>query len=109
MPCKRYMFKLQRLLIAWNFTPCYKMRIMSSRSSLLLTNKSEHWYEETNEPRYKEGKLIGFDIDIEIDNDTIVTHELCEDEGLFITIKGDSQLAKILSKYLTGVDEKSVL
>ena len=85
------------------------MRTMSSRSSLLLTNKNEHWYEETNQPRYKEGKLEGFDIDIEIDNDTIVSHELCEDEGLFLTIKGDSHLAKILCKYLNRVDERSVL
>ena len=82
---------------------------MSSRSSLILTSKNEHWYEETSRPRHKEGKLEGFDIEIEIDKDTIVEHELCDEEGLFVTIKGDSHLEKILSKYLTRVDEDSVL
>jgi len=82
---------------------------MSTKSSLILTNNNEHWYEETNNPRYKEGKFEGFDIEIEIDNETIIKHELCDDEGLFVTIKGDSNLAKILSKYLTCVDEDSFL
>ena len=82
---------------------------MSSRSSLILTSKNEHWYEETNKPRYEDGKFEGFDIEIEIDKDTIIEHELREDEGLFVTIKGNSHLAKILSKYLSRVDEGSVL
>jgi len=82
---------------------------MSSKASLILTNKNEHWYEETNKPRYKDGKFEGFDIEIEIDNDSIVEHDLCEEEGLFVTLKGDSHLAKIISKYLSRVDEGSVL
>ena len=77
--------------------------------SLILTDDNEHWYEEGNEPRYEGGILQGYDIEIEVDNETIVEHHLCKEEGLFLKIKGDSHLAKILAKYLRCVDEKSVL
>jgi hypothetical protein len=82
---------------------------MSTKSSLILTNNNEHWYEETNEPRYKDGKFEGFDIEIEIDKKSLFNLSLDEDDGLLITIRGDSHLAKILHKYLKDVDESSVL
>lgn len=37
MPCKRYTLKLQRLLIAWNFTPCYNLRNMDKRTTKKYT------------------------------------------------------------------------
>jgi len=82
---------------------------MSTKGSLILNNDGEHWYEETLNPRYKEGKFEGFDVEIEISNEIIVDYELCKHDGFSITIKGDSHLAKILAKYLRGIDEKSVL
>ena len=93
----------------WNINSVIKRVIMSTKSSLILTNDNEHWYEETNEPRYKDGKFEGFDIEIEIDNKNLIEYNLDRDEGMFITIKGDSHLAKILHQYLKNVDEANVL
>ena len=82
---------------------------MSTKSSLILTNDNEHWFEETNKQRYKDGKFEGFDIEIEIDNKNLIEYRLDKDDGLFVTIRGDSHLAKILHEYLKNVDESNIV
>ncbi len=77
---------------------------MSTRSSLILTDDNEHWYEETNSPNYKNGEFQGFNVELEICIKNLVEHYI-EDERLYMTIKGDTHLAKILHKYLKDVEE----
>lgn len=73
---------------------------MSSKSTLILSEDNEHWYEETNSSRCtRHGKFVGFDIVIEIDKKNIVDRDESSNDIVF-TIKGDSDLAKRLSKLM---------
>jgi hypothetical protein len=63
---------------------------MSTKTTILLTDK-EHWYEEMHEPRYVDGKYIGNDIHIEIDNSSMVFP--LDAEVIDIVIRADSELA----------------
>jgi hypothetical protein len=82
---------------------------MSTRSTLILTNDNEHWYKETNSPRYDDqDKFIGWDVEIDINDKNIMWHD--EDDGsTSITIKGGSQIARIISHHLKNVDESKFL
>lgn len=44
---------------------------MSSHSTIILTKRNEHIYDDCNEPRYAYTKFIGNDIFIEIDTESI--------------------------------------
>lgn len=72
---------------------------MSTRQSLILTDIDEHWYIETNSADY--------DVDIEIDKNSIESIDIFKSDRdtVMLTIKGNSQLAKIIKHYLINVDE----
>ena len=82
---------------------------MSSRCSLILTDDNEHWYEETNSPRHDDNnKFIGWDIEIEINDKNIIDSDN-EFGSTTLTIKGGSQLAKIIRHHLNNIDESKFL
>lgn len=75
---------------------------MSTKSTIILSKDNEHWYSDCAAPRgtinkvTKANEFIGDDITLEIDKANIVE----KDEDLnyvYITIKGDSDLARQLS------------
>lgn len=80
---------------------------MSTKSTIILSDDNEHWYDDCSQSRYKEGKFIGNDITLEIDKSNIVEKD--EDcETLYIVIKGDCDLAKRLHrlKYNPAIEVK---
>lgn len=80
---------------------------MSTKSTIILSNDNEHWYDECAQPRYKDGKFIGNDIVLEIDKSNIVEKDE-DDNWVYITIRGDSDLAKRLArlKYNPAIEVK---
>lgn len=74
---------------------------MSTKSTIILSKDNEHWYSDCSAPRGKivNGKVekyYGDDITLEIDKANIV--EKVEDsDGMYIVIRGDSDLARKLS------------
>lgn len=70
---------------------------MSSKSTIILSKDNEHWYDDCNESRYKNGKFIGNDITIEINKSNIVDR-IENSDGICIVIKGDCDLAKQLHR-----------
>lgn len=39
---------------------------MSSKSTIFLTEDNEHFYQDGNEPHYKDGELIGYTLVLEM-------------------------------------------
>ncbi len=75
---------------------------MSSKSSLFLTNDNEHFYEECNEPHYKQkpynaSNFKGYTIVLEMakKNIDIVCND---DEDLIIELKPGSELYDLMLK-----------
>lgn len=65
---------------------------MSTKASIILTTDHEHWYEDTSSETNG-----AFDIEISIDIENIKDSSF-DYEGLFVTIKGDSNLARYIRK-----------
>lgn len=68
---------------------------MSSKGTILLTEDGEHWYNETN------SETNGcFDVEIEIDKKNIIAVDTSYeyDDAIFITLKGDCELAEYINK-----------
>ena len=72
---------------------------MSTRNSLILTDIDEHWYIETNS--------VDYDVEIQIDKKSLEDLDVFKSDSdtVMLTLKGDSQLAKIIKHYLNNVDE----
>jgi hypothetical protein len=71
---------------------------MSTKSTLFLTNINEHFYEEGNEPHYKDGKWIGNTLVLEMSKENI-NILINDDEDLVIEITNpESELYKHMMK-----------
>ena len=71
---------------------------MSTISTLFLTKDNEHFYQELGYPIYKDGKIVGYPLVLEMDKENIkiVSND---DESLVIEITNpDSELYKHLMK-----------
>lgn len=65
---------------------------MSSKSSIILTEDNEHWYDECNERDNGH-----FRVYIEIDNKNIESMDILEpNDDIVIGIRGDSELAQMI-------------
>ena len=74
---------------------------MSTKSTIFLTNDNEHFYQELNDPHYKDGKWIGDTLVLEISqkNITIITND---DYDLVIKFNNpESEIYKELIKLNT--------
>lgn len=75
---------------------------MSTKSTIILSKDDEHWYSDCAAPRGIINKVtratdyIGDDITLEISKSNIVEKDE-DDNWVYITIKGDSDLARQLS------------
>lgn len=86
---------------------------MSTKSTIILSNDDEHWYSDCSSPRgtinkiTKANEFIGDDITLEISKSNIVEKDE-DDNWVYITIRGDSDLAKRLHrlKYNPAIEVK---
>ena len=71
---------------------------MSSKSTLFLTVNNEHFYQEVNEPHYKDGKWIGNTLVLEMSKENI-NILINDDTDLIIEITNpESELYKYMLK-----------